>query len=107
MSYLTSPENEDKNLDKALKGAVGSSPLIKEQEKLHGGNDKRDIFCGIYDLVHAASELYCDEDMTWDEMVSQLSKDILKLKGKEQDLMDAHEKDETPEDELAEGDEPQ
>ena len=94
MKGIMSESNDDKNMDSLLQKTVGKdNPLIKAQNKEHEEDEKYTIFNAVNDLHDAARSLYCSGDMSWDEMIENLSEAIEKLKGKEKALKAAMHKD--------------
>lgn len=79
--------------DEKLKEIVGKNPLMDKADEESKEHERYEVFCAIDKLVQAARSLYCDEEMTFDEMVDNLSKAISKLKGKEDELYDYGEED--------------
>jgi hypothetical protein len=75
----------DQNIEKLTK-MVGKSKITAAMGEDQKEHDKYEVFEAICVLKDAARDLYCDGDMKWDEMVTELSAAILKLKGKENEL---------------------
>lgn len=85
---------EDKNLDAKLKEIVGKNPVADSIVDDDTQEQRYAVFGAVCDLKCAAEDLYCEGEMGWDEMIQGLGDAILKLKGKEQELIDAHAEDE-------------
>jgi len=87
------------NNNSKLKEIVGEkNPLVAEVAEKEEEQNKWKSFEAICELQHAARELYCEGEMSWDEMCKNLSDAINKLKGKEKELLE-EEEDEDGEDE--------
>ncbi len=76
---------------------IGKNSLTKQMKGKEEEDCKYEVFEAIDYLVSAARELYCKEDSSFDEVISDLSKAILKLKGKEEELKKMGCKDEKEE----------
>ena len=91
---ISSDSNEDKNMDSLLQKTVGKdNPLMKSQDKEHEKDEKYTIFNAVNDLHDAARSLYCSGDMSWNEMIKNLSEAIENLSGMEKALKSAMHKD--------------
>ncbi len=85
--------DKGKDADK-LANMVGKGNAIAEQiNKKDDKHRKYEVFEAIDFLANSARSLYCDEDMSWDDVVSNLVEAIGKLKGKEKKLVDMAGKD--------------
>lgn len=98
MSYIYSNGGDDA-ADKVVKDALGDNPLAQSMDDEDEDQKKMRVFEEICDLTYAARDLYCEQDMPFDKVMDNLSDALLKLKGKEQDLMNASDDDNTDEEE--------
>jgi hypothetical protein len=93
------PGSEDqKEEDQELIDMVGKSPLTKNIEEDNVVDLKYKLFNYVRRLVDSACHLYTDDELGFDESLIELSKAILKLKGKEKQMMDEESKEDEKED---------
>lgn len=86
MHFLDNPKD-----NKRLRNIIGTSPLLKSMKEKDGENERQESFEAVYILVMAADDLYCSGKMNFDTTIDNLSKAILKLKGKEKELAKSEE----------------
>lgn len=91
---------DDKNLDALLKKLTAGNPVAESIVDDETSDEHYGVFCAIHDLVKAAEDLYCEEEMNWDKAVGYLGDAIKKLVGKEKQLVAAWEKDQKESDKM-------
>ena len=83
MSHFYTDSKDAKELSKM----VGKdNPIASQIDKKEIQQGKYEVFEAITYLVRSAKTLYCEDELTWDETVSNLAEAIGKLKGKEKKL---------------------
>lgn len=76
-------------IEDKTKELVGDNPITAEMGNEHDENDRRGVWWSIQRLTSAAGELYSDASLSFDAAAENLTKAILKLKGKEKELLKA------------------
>jgi hypothetical protein len=105
MGYAMDPDLNDK-LDSKVKEILKGTKLGKELDEPDEEEMKYAVFdSAIFDLVTAAQELYCGDDMSLDEVLEMLIQAFGKLKGKEKELREEVEEDEDEDEEGEDKDE--
>ena len=74
-------------LQDKVENIIGDTDLIKNSKSRDEEDKKAQLFEPIYQLICGAKELYKDGDMTWDAILTELTNAILKLQGKEKQLL--------------------
>lgn len=88
MMYPSMPGDNNK-LEKAAQEIASGSKIANFEKEEDTKSQKYQVFHEIVEFAHAACELYCEGDMSFDDALTDLSKTILKFKGKEKQLLDA------------------
>jgi len=86
MHFLDNPKD-----NKRLRDIVGTNPLVKSMKEKDNESERQESFEAVHVLVMAADDLYCSGKMNFDTTLDNLSKAILKLKGKEKELAKSEE----------------
>lgn len=99
--YLPGVPGADKHI-KELVSMVGKNPITESMTEESQEHDKYEVWEAVSVLNHAACEMYCKDGTSFDDTVENLAKAILKLKGKEKQLVSMKEEAESEEEDAAE-----
>ena len=84
---------DDDNIDDEARSLVGKNPIFAKLPTDEEKDQKWAIFGAVFDLVTAARDLYCYNEMSWEEVLDNLSQAVDELKGGEAEMIAAFKKD--------------